>query len=298
MNKTANSFRQCPLCKKDHPILFAQATTAPPKSSHQIQVTDKYFGLHGDLVKCANCGFSYVGNRAYAQKIASLYKDMRDEVYLSEEEERKKSFINVLKMVEKLRRNKKGKILDIGCCTGRLLAEAQNRGWQPYGVEPSKWACKIGKELHNLSFYNNYLEDWKSSAKRFDLITILDLLEHLEDPVKVLRRVHQLLKDDGTVCIVTPDYASNTARLFGRKWWGIRLAHISYFRLVDLQRLSQQTGFIIIKRKTYTRYFSLYYILVRFFPTIEERNLLKFMLKHITIPLLLFDTFELYLKKY
>ena len=98
-------------------------------------------------------------------------------------------------------------------------------------------------------------------AINFQVISLLDVFEHIEDPVSLLNKIHLLLNPDGVLCIVTPDFGSFTANILSKKWWGIRLAHISYFRMRDLERLFLKTKFRIIRKKTYVRYFSLYYIL-------------------------------------
>jgi 2-polyprenyl-3-methyl-5-hydroxy-6-metoxy-1,4-benzoquinol methylase len=292
-----NQYINCPICGFDGCLLIFPATNDEPRFSSQIQVTEKYFGLHGDIVKCKSCGFAYVGKDQYIKKIQSLYKDMRDEVYLQEENERRYSFLEILKITEKIRNDKKGKVLDIGCCTGGLLAEARIRGWDVFGLDPSLWACQTAKRFHSLDIHNGTTDNFKNKSVRFDAITLLDVLEHVDNPKKLMLQINSLLKNDGVFCIVTPDFGSITARLLGLKWWGIRLAHLSYFRKQDLVRLIQDTGFRIIKQKTYIRYFSLYYILVRLVPIIEKYKIIKSILKNISVPLVFFDTFELYLEK-
>lgn len=290
-------YRSCPLCENTAVRLLEKATSAPPVSARQIQVTEKYFGLHGDLIRCNNCGFTYVGEKNYIRKITSLYTQMSDSVYLQEERERRLSFRRVLDCIESLRGGRKGKILDIGCCTGGLLVEARQRGWNVYGLDPSLWACKTAKRLHGLSILNTTIESYKGKPNSFDAITILDVLEHVENPKLLIKKVRTLLKKDGVVCIVTPDYGSKISKLLQSRWWGIRLAHLSYFTKNDIGKLVGENNLRVLKRKTYVRYFSLYYILVRLLPVIEKMNFAKLALKHITIPLIFFDTFEIYLGK-
>lgn len=290
-------FRRCPICRNKSVSLFLPATSPPPESPIQIQVTEKYFGLHGDIVQCKSCGFLYVGKNLYVEKVTSLYKKMDDLSYIQEEKERRLSFIRILKTIGKLKNVKKGKLLDIGCCTGALLAEAKKLGWKVYGIDPSVWACKMAFELHHLKISNATVQSYKASKKKFEAIVLIDVFEHVNDPFSVLKKVNRLLSKNGILCLVTPDYGSIVSKLLGERWWGIRLAHLSYFRDLDLTRLFEKTGFKIIITKTYVRYFSLYYILVRLLPLIENKNMLKSLLKRITVPLVFFDTFELYLCK-
>lgn len=296
MNKKQN-YRSCPLCGSIKSKLLLPATSEIPFSPKQVQVTEKFFGLHGDIVECAQCGFAYVGDSAYVKKVIGLYKSMSDDVYRQEERERRRSFLRVINTINYFSRGKKGKLLDVGCCTGRLLVEARLQGWQVYGADPSIWACLIAKKDHNLDIQNSTIESYNAGKIKFDAIIMLDVLEHVENPNKMLTKLRKFLKPDGIFCIVTPDYGSLTAKILGKKWWGIRLAHLSYFKKNDLERLFKFTGFKIIHNNTYIRYFSLYYIFVRLFPLIEKFKLLKLVLKKISLPLIFFDTFDLYLKK-
>lgn len=293
---TNRSFRICPICNFPDASLFLSATSKLPTKPSQIQITEKYFGLHGDIVKCDSCGFAYIGNNNYVKRISHLYRKMSDNAYLREEKERRLSFLGILKNLTQLRAEK-GEILDIGCCTGGLLVEAKRSGWQVRGLDPSIWACRTAQRLHNLNIFNGTLDNFNSKKTTFDAITLLDVLEHVNKPLQTLIKIRSLLHQRGILCIVTPDYGSITSKLFGKKWWGIRLAHLSYFRFQDLQRLFQQTGFRIVKSKTYIRFFSLYYLFIRLFPVIDNNNLAKSFLKKITVPLVFFDTFELYLVK-
>lgn len=292
-----SKYRKCPICLTSRPILFLPATSAAPKVASQIQVTEKYFGLHGDMVMCPNCNFVYIGKKLLVSKIAGLYKKMSDAVYIQEEKERRLSFVSIIKTLEKIRRGGRGKILDIGCCTGGLLFEAEKRGWKPSGIDPSVWAYKMAQKLHGLTIFNGTLETYNYSEKNFDAVTLLDVFEHTSDPKFVLTKIRTMLNENGVFCLVTPDFGSITAKILGKRWWGIRLAHVSYFRWIDLSRLFADTGFKVIQKKPYIRFFSLYYILVRILPFIEKNQMVKSFLKKITIPLIFFDTFEVYLVK-
>lgn len=292
-----NHFRNCPLCNTPNPYLFIQATSPPPDIPSQIQVTEKYFGRHGDMVRCRNCNFVYIGKRLFVKKVTNLYKKMSDAAYIQEEKERRCSFAKIIKSIESLLKNKRGRILDIGCCTGALLSQAKSGGWKPYGIDPSIWACRMASKLHGLKIINGTLDTHKFTPGYFDAVTIVDVLEHIPDPKDLLLKIHKLMKNNAILCVVTPDFGSFTAKILGKKWWGIRLAHLSYFTRRDLSSVFEDVGFREVRANTYIRYFSLYYILVRLLPVLDRFPKINAILKKITIPLVFYDTFELYLRK-
>lgn len=62
----------------------------------------------------------------------------------------------------------------------------------------------------------------------FDVVTLIDVIEHAPDPVDLLRRIKRVMAPDGICLVVTPDVSSVAARAMGGKWWRFRAAHIGY----------------------------------------------------------------------
>lgn len=292
-----NKYRNCPLCNSSQSELILKSTKLKPKEASQVQVTDKHFGLHGDIIRCSNCAFVFVGDRSYVKKVVSLYKRMSDDIYLQEEKERRISFDKILTKINYILGPGKVRILDIGCCTGGLLVEAKRRNWLPYGIDPSEWACSVAKKIHNLKIFNGKVEDYPIRKNYYDAITLIDVLEHVENPKILIAKIYSQLHKGGVLCLVTPDYGSITSRILGNRWWGIRLAHVSYFDKKSLGNLMQGLNFKLIKKDSYTRYFTLYYIFIHFFPVLEKTHKIKSFLKKVTLPLLFFDSFEYYYTK-
>ncbi len=111
------------------------------------------------------------------------------------------AFLRELKILK--RHKPKGKLLDIGCATGVFLDMAQKEGFDAYGVELSDYASKYAEEKFKLNVFNGKLEDSKFKKKMFDVITMWDFIEHVPDPVGILKKARELLKDDGIIVIQT-----------------------------------------------------------------------------------------------
>ena len=60
-------------------------------------------------------------------------------------------------------------------------------------------------------------------------MTLVDVIEHVADPLALLRGARDYVAPGGLVLLVTPDVDSVAARLFGKRWWHLRLAHVGYF---------------------------------------------------------------------
>jgi SAM-dependent methyltransferase len=104
----------------------------------------------------------------------------------------------------------KGHLLDIGCGSGSFLRLAKSRGYQVTGIDVSKAAIKLAKEKFGLcDVYDLSAEELlsrKSWERRFDIICLFDVLEHLENPVGVLSGLKKLLKPNGYVVCTVPSY--------------------------------------------------------------------------------------------
>lgn len=111
----------------------------------------------------------------------------------------------VHKLIEKYNTKEKPKILDIGCGTGKNMEELQNLG-SIYGLDSSSEALRFCKKrgLNNLILGSAEKTSLKNNS--FDIITILDVLEHTEDN-KTLKEMHRILKKDGLIIITVPAFS-------------------------------------------------------------------------------------------
>lgn len=139
-------------------------------------------------------------------------------------------------------------VLDIGCGWGLTLKFLAARGAKGYGFDPSTeavdWCRSQGLDVvqggvNRLDHFNE---------KRFDVVLMQNVLEHLKDPETVVRGVYEILKPGGIfVCAVPNDFSvlqeCAVERLGLRQWWVAPPAHLSYFGSDSLAALLKGTGF-------------------------------------------------------
>jgi radical SAM superfamily enzyme YgiQ (UPF0313 family)/2-polyprenyl-3-methyl-5-hydroxy-6-metoxy-1,4-benzoquinol methylase len=106
-----------------------------------------------------------------------------------------------------------GKLLDVGCAKGLFLHLAQKRGWQPYGVEISRPAAAFARQEFGLEVFNGTLEQAQFPPESFDVVSLWDLIEHLDDPFGFLREAARVLKPGGIIVILTPNHDSLITRM-------------------------------------------------------------------------------------
>jgi len=227
-----------------------------------FRITDKAYGTTGTIVVCSNCGLGYAFPRPPRERLETLYAELVDPAYCVEADGRAASCRRVLGRLE-ARLGGPGTLLDVGAATGILLRVARERGWQVTGVEPSAWAARHAAAQHGLEVVCAPFPTPLLAGRVFDAVSMLDVLEHVDSPRRALEAAHERLRPGGLLCLVTPDAGSLVARLLGRRWWHVRVAHLYYFRRAPLWRLLADTGFRLLERRRYGWTFSLEYLATR-----------------------------------
>ena len=110
---------------------------------------------------------------------------------------------NTLKKDEKL--TKEINLLDVGCFTGDFIFLAQKQGWNVTGYELQEEAVLIAEKklpgkVHKINVYDQGIKQ-----EQFDVITLFGVIEHVLEPLELIKRVQLLLKKDGYLFIQTPN---------------------------------------------------------------------------------------------
>jgi SAM-dependent methyltransferase len=138
----------------------------------------------------------------------------------------------------------RGRCLDFGCAIGVMVRAAQDCGWKAVGYERSRWAADYGREHFGIEIETGDGSADPFAAGTFDLITMWDVIEHLERPREVIELVHRWLRPGGFLAINTLNSAGVGARLAGLKWRHLRPpVHLQYFTRKSLIWLLQSHGF-------------------------------------------------------
>lgn len=147
-----------------------------------------------------------------------------------------------------------GRVLDIGCGSGQLLARLASFGWQAEGAEPDSEAAALARRVYGLRIHQVGAEDLDPRLGTFDVITMIHVLEHVVDPVGVLTRVAGLLAPSGRCVIVTPNASSYGAQVFGVNWvhWDPP-RHLNLFDPSSAMRAARNAGFAIMSLDTSVR---------------------------------------------
>lgn len=231
-----------------------------------------------NMVKCNNCGlvflnpqpdekflsqfyvFNYYGNQSFFYYIFSFINN----------------FIIKNKATLILKR-KKGKILDIGCGDGDFLNFMKDRGWQVYGVEPSKSGAKLSKQKLKTNIYNIVLSKVRFPKQYFDVVTMWHVLEHVDNSYDALKEVRRITKNNGLLIVAVPNIDSFQAKIGGKKWFHLDVPrHLYHFSPETLRKLLEKNGFKIEK----INHFSFIYNLIGVIQTSLNMLGIKFNFLH------------------
>ncbi len=143
-----------------------------------------------------------------------------------------------------------GRILDVGCGTGKDLRSLRERGWDAYGVEFSPVAVEYAKRKYGLNVTLGDLASARYESKFFDVVFFNHSLEHMYDPLEILREAHRILKPKGLLVIHIPNAGSFEARLFRQWWvqWDVP-RHLYHFTKRTMVKLLDMSGFKLLRIK-------------------------------------------------
>ena len=153
---------------------------------------------------------------------------MVDEQYLSEEQGRRELFRWVIDRLDGYLLPGR-RLLEVGSNAGLFLSVAEQAGWDAKGIEPSRWAVETGRRLFDVDLEQGTVETLDAEPGSRDAVVMLDVLEHLVDPLDTLRRLRGVLHDEGMLALSTVNVAGLHARVRHGSWpWFIR-PHLHYF---------------------------------------------------------------------
>jgi SAM-dependent methyltransferase len=222
--------------------------------------TTKAFGTAlGDIVRCPRCGHMQLDRFPNDEDLAREYEVAASDDYVEEEVGQRASFRRVLERVE--RYATPGPLLDVGCWVGFLMSEAERRGWQPVGLEPSEFASRYAREELGLDVRQEDLFEASLPAERFNAVVLGDVLEHLTRTDEALQRLTPLIAPGGVLVLLLPDAGSLVARLLGRRWWSVIPTHIHYFTRNSAATMLERNGFRVRYIATDPKAFTVRYYL-------------------------------------
>ena len=196
------------------------------------------FGMQTSVAECLPCRLAYQTPRP-SDEASRAYMNWRwssGDRYVTDSESKRRAAREKLRQVEAVCLEP-GRLLDFGAGSGAFVRVSIDGGWDAVGVEQSESAIERAKTYYGISLLDTLPDD------RFDAITMWDVVEHLRDPVAVLRLLHDRLGKNGVLFMETGNYENWRRVLEGDRWGLYLLDHHFYFTPHSLEAATARAGF-------------------------------------------------------
>jgi len=197
---------RCPACKSES-VKYLDLQNVSQDTTHEI-LPPTY-----KILKCKNCGLYFKDYMPNDIELSCFYNQLGQNEWNYQQVYPHEIFLK--NILSKLPDN--ANVLDIGCNTGRLLKN-ETRRLNCYGVEINKEAVKIA-ESTGIKIIAENLKKETLEQNRYDLISLIDVFEHLNDPIPFIDILIKALKPQGKLYIFTGRTDCFPALLCGSYYW-------------------------------------------------------------------------------
>jgi 2-polyprenyl-3-methyl-5-hydroxy-6-metoxy-1,4-benzoquinol methylase len=142
-------------------------------------------------------------------------------------------------------------VLDIGCGWCQCLIYLKKKGFDCYGFDPSKESVLYGLKYGIKVKHAGMDKVDVFEGKKFNVVILNNVLEHLIDPEGTLKQIKKILKPKGIIMVEVPN-DFNDFQIIGKKihklkqWWVSPPAHLNYFSKETLSKLINFLGFKVL----------------------------------------------------
>jgi SAM-dependent methyltransferase len=229
--------RPCAVCGEDRPEMFKI-----------------WFDGYVKVYRCLQCGFISQFPGPGSDTIITDYEDYYSLSFLERNQEfmypqRRRVMEDIIDRIRKIKPG--GDILDIGCGDGHFLYLCERRGFRCYGVENSKNLSEYASTKSNAKITQGLYSREMFEEGSFDVISLIQVLEHIPEPKEMLESIRYHLRPGGVVVVEIPSikaphflaYRMTKIKKFVAPPDGVIDSHFGYFSPKTLLSLTERCGF-------------------------------------------------------
>lgn len=243
---------ECPFCHEGSPFV-------------RYQISERH-----RIVKCGSCGLMWLHPRPTMEELHEVYDERyycNDDFYNPEGAnlygyhdylfERTNKQYTYQEMAEKadelLGRDRRAEDgdkptwLDVGCGLGFLMDVAFDHGYRVQGIEFNPYAVQAIKARYTFPVICGDIHDVELD-RRFEVISLFDVIEHLDDPFEDLKRLRRIVADDGLLLVQTMDSESLPSRIIGKRLEDFRRTreHLYFFSRESITKVLDAAGWEVV----------------------------------------------------
>jgi SAM-dependent methyltransferase len=215
-------------------------------------------GDNRGVLVCKTCGCGFLERDLTPAELDAIY---RSNYFVEEHPGYTKDILSqvddarscqniLLDRIEQFLSLKGSRFLDVGAAAGVMMLAAKKRGASVQGIEPSEFASRQAAEQLGLNVQCATLENAELKGQLFDVVTLIDVIEHVTDLQGDMKKLRGCVKAGGLLALLTPNF--KLRRLFGRRWHGFNASyeHLLYMDEVSLRALLRRHGFRVLHVET------------------------------------------------
>lgn len=211
--------------------------------------TDLFTKQQEPFVECQQCSLTMINPRPVYASILKGYTEEYSQWYIDKQD---KKIRRAKRRVQKMKRLKPdGRWLDIGCSAGFICSVAKAAGYETYGIEIDPLGVKHAREELGLeNIFQGTFEEHRFDDNFFDVITLYDVIEHVQDLNEIVKELKRVLSKNGVIEIWTPDIGHWRVPGALIEWDAIKPSeHLYYFNKNTLSMILRKHGLKIKSRR-------------------------------------------------
>lgn len=203
-------------------------------------------------VRCKSCSLIYLNPRPSISEFDKIYPPTYHAFDFTQKKFglafKVRSYLEARRLLHRCRNlPDNARILDVGCGDGfhlGLLREFGKKNWTLEGIDLDKRAIEMATHS-GFNVHFGSVEQVELPVESFDMIFMIQTIEHVEKPDEVLRAIYKLLRKGGRLVIVTDNTGSIDFKLFKSGYWGGYHfpRHWNLFNRRSMTKLTKKTGF-------------------------------------------------------
>ena len=142
------------------------------------------------------------------------------------------------------------RLLEMGCGNGHFLEMARECGWEVAGTELSRPHVERARDRGLDVAYADLLSEDPWPGRTFDAVVLIEVLEHVPDPLELLRAAGSRLVADGAVYLTTPNFGSITRRVLGASWTVLDPEHVVLATPRGLGEALRRSGYEVLELRS------------------------------------------------
>jgi SAM-dependent methyltransferase len=237
----------CPVCGHDAFVLYREVessiTTIP-------EGLDRGAHVHARIERCAECGLYRTVHLSDERTDDELYalNSLSHDASESKVSAAGASATSSSDELQLLNIKPPATLLDIGCGAGQFLLRAAAAGYDVQGIDPSPKSVAFVNDVLHFPARQGSFEILRTD-ERFDVLSMLGVLEHIDDPLAFLRAATERLNPDGELLVGVPNVESVNRRLshLSTHDWDMFLepGHLYHYGPATLRKLARNAGFAV-----------------------------------------------------